>query len=226
MPPPSSDYLMHPDIPHTISQYITTYMPPMDGWCWPAKAEALALATLTHRPAVAVEIGVFAGRSAIAIALAMQHLSHGHIYGIDPWLADASAAGWHDENEKWWHGVDHDYIYRKCCEHIAANKVGERISLLRSTSNHIAAIISPHPFINLLHIDGNHSEEQSCQDVTAYVPLCTPGAPICFDDVHWATTKRAQRLLLTMCRLDRVIEGDGGQCAFYTRLVDTPTSTC
>ena len=62
-----------------------------DGWCSIEKAYALASAIIALRPGVVVEIGIWAGRSLIPMALALKKVGAGKIIGIDPWRAEESA---------------------------------------------------------------------------------------------------------------------------------------
>lgn len=213
-------------LPKLITDYIHNVLPHMEGWCTPAKAEALALAVLDHKPEVIVEIGVFAGRSLIALALAAHVTDKGRIIGIDPWDKDASIQGFApaDPNHKWWRNdVNHDFIYGQCVTFMKQLGVSGRVTLCRGTSEHslpgfhTCQELLGRPFIGFLHIDGNHSEMISCFDVEAYVPLVEPGGIVVFDDVNWGTTKRAQELLADLCDFQFFVETEGQKCAFYKK---------
>jgi predicted O-methyltransferase YrrM len=218
---PSTSSLMTNQLPDSLTSYIDTYMPRMDGWCNADKARALARAVISTDARVALEIGVYAGRSLIAIALAQQALSNDRtVYGIDPWSNAASTAGWDDANGAWWSGVDHDDIYRKAQSHLVATGTDSTALLIRATSDCIASLITapcPAPFLDLLHIDGNHSAAQSQRDVACFAPLVRPGGIICFDDTNWESTKAAQQLLLNYCTFTHFVEVPGQQCGFYLR---------
>jgi len=49
--------------------------------------------------------------------------------------------------------------------------------------------------IDILHIDGCHSEEASVRDVKLYIPQMNYGAYVWFDDASWPTTQKAIGLL-------------------------------
>ena len=58
--------------------------------------------------------------------------------------------------------------------------------------------------IDMLHIDGNHSEKTSFYDVTKWAPQVTSGGFIIFDDINWCengtlTTGRAVQWLDEHC---------------------------
>ena len=64
-----------------------------DGWCKLEKANALAAAIVSIQPNLIVEVGVWAGRSLIPMALSLKYLGKGKILGIDPWRAADSEIG-------------------------------------------------------------------------------------------------------------------------------------
>src|SRR4051812_47320274 len=76
-----------------------------EGWCTVDKAKTLAASVLAIRPGTVVQIGVWAGRSLIPMALACQSVHKGIVIGIDPWSPDASAEGQIGENLAWWKDV-------------------------------------------------------------------------------------------------------------------------
>lgn len=207
--------------PQPITDYITNVLPHMEGWCTPEKALALAQAVLKERPAIAVEIGVFAGRSLIAMGIAMQTLNHGRLIGIDPWTPEASVTGFgeKDDNRTWWAAVNHRYIYDQAVYYTKHLGLSNRVQLVQATSEIaypgllLARDILEGPFIDFLHIDGNHSEECSVYDTDHYVPLVIPGGSVWFDDTDWNTTKPAQNHLETLCEKVGMI----GTCGIYKR---------
>lgn len=216
-----------------LRYYIDAYMPTMDGWCCRAKAEALTEVVLKTSPQLCVEIGVYGGRSLIALALAMQHSAicgdqkPGHIIGIDPWTPEASESGHaeNDPNRKWWGALDHSLILQRCEQHIRNQGVVDLVTLVRLTSDAAFKIfgLAKEPCIDLLHIDGNHSEKHSYSDVNNYVPLVKPGGVVVFDDTNWNSTARAQELLGKLCKFDKFVEytdstGGTTQCGFYLKL--------
>lgn len=188
----------------TPETYIETFLPKMEGWCWREKAIAMSDLVLKFKPAVSVEIGVFGARSLIAQALAAQSLGSGHhVYGIDPYALSNVEAGSQisESDHAWWRTIDFTAILSKAHRAITDCGVSDYCSLLIMDSNRASALFSS---IQVLHIDGNHSEEISCQDVERWLPLVEPGGHIWMDDIHWPSTKRAQELMAEKC--DRVSE--------------------
>lgn len=198
----------------TPETYIETVLPKMEGWCTPEKARRIVGLVRESNSRTFVEIGVFAGRSLFAAALAQ--FGHGFYtlcIGIDPWNAYESTSGFNDENAKWWGKLDHDAIYNKCRATLEALELNDTCYLIRESSSLALPLIQRIAPVDILHIDGNHSEESSCRDVENYEPLVRPGGIILFDDTSWQTTKSAQKQLSRVAvQLDMV-----GDCGIYRK---------
>lgn len=180
-----------------LTDRIYSYIPKMEGWCTPEKAVALSNCILENKPNTIVEIGVFGGRSLMAMAFTCQFLNNGKVYGIDPWTADAALRDVQEkENLDWWSKVDYEYMYKKCLVQIIEHDASSVCNLYRTTSDKAVFMFDK---VNMVHIDGNHSESQSTQDVFMWMPKVPPGGYIWFDDIDWYSTKNAVRLLEERC---------------------------
>jgi len=178
-------------------------MDELEGWCSKEKASVLIDFVLMIKPKIAVEIGVYGGKSLVPIAYALQE-SGGKIYGIDPWSAGESAIGMDGVNLDFWGNLDHEAIYSHLVKKIKKFGLESTVSLIRKTSESAAPIQN----IDMIHIDGNHSEETSLIDVTKWVPLVRSGGIIIFDDVNWVTTNAATKWLDENCIKFATFEGD------------------
>ena len=177
-----------------LHDQIRAAITPMEGWCWPEKALALADLILSTQPQIVVEIGVFGGRSLIPQAMALRTNGAGMIYGIDPWKLEAALEGENGpESEAWWrNNVNLHDIHRKCVEEIWRHGLDDWCVLLRCPSQRAVTLF---PSIDILHLDGNHSELASCRDVELYLPRIKHGGHVWMDDTDWQTTQRAVGLL-------------------------------
>jgi len=154
----------------------------LQGWCSEEKASVLIDLVLQTRPEVILEIGVFGGKSLIPMAYAQHTLGIGKTYGIDPWEAAASIEGMQDPaNIEWWKKLDHEFILRGLTEKIGAFHLENQVQLLKMTSAEAPVIQE----IDILHIDGNHSEQTALFDVLKWVPCVKSGGLILFDDIGW-----------------------------------------
>lgn len=184
-----------------LKQSVSHMLNQLDGWCTYEKASILIDFVLQLKPKTIVEIGVFGGRSLLPLALAQKTLGFGKTYGIDPWDAKDSVEGLIAlEHKQWWENVDHSSVLHKLYHHIYSYQLQNQIELICSTSMNAPIIHN----IDILHIDGNHSEEASLFDVEKWVPLVNSGGLIIFDDLDWCerginTTKKAVDYLDRNC---------------------------
>ena len=166
-------------------------IPGLLGWCSEEKARRLAQIVRHRRARTVVEIGVFGGRSLVALGVGGRHVG-ARVVGIDPYAAAASLEGKNSaENDEWWARVDYEAVYRDAQN--AASLVGA--SVMRAKSIDVAPLFDAGG-VDVIHIDGNHSEETSTEDVRVWLPKLALGAFIIFDDIAWSTTNRAQKMIL------------------------------
>ena len=187
--------------PAQVKQFAFNAMLQLEGWFSQEKAGILVDLVLKNKPTTIVEIGVFGGKSLVPMAFALKANERGTIIGIDPWDNQASIEGLVNEtNKNWWGSLDHELIRLGLLSKIRQFGLENQIELIKSTSADAPAIED----IDLLHIDGNHSDGASYFDVTKWVPLVKSGGCIIFDDMTWYengvyTTSRAVEWLNTNC---------------------------
>lgn len=186
-----------------------------DGWCSPEKAYQLAAMVVALRPAVTVEIGVFAGRSAFSMALAHKVIGHGKVLGIDPYSVDAAAIGQEGEHKDWWMTKSNlDGIYNQIVSNIDLFNLKEYLTLVRAKSDDV----EPPVQIDLLSIDGNHGM-QAVRDVDRFAPKIRLGGICIMDDLAWPGGGVAQAVEhLRALGFAQLYPLDGG--AVFQRLYD------
>lgn len=190
------------------------------GWCTVEKALSLSSSIIQLKAKICVELGVYSGRSLIPQAITLRSIGAGIVYGIDPWKKENAAEGNCSEaDKKWWESINLDEIHNYCMSQIWKHGLDEWCCVIRSQSHHCHRLFDNvtlkrvDKVIDLLHIDGCHSEESSVRDVESYLPRVRRGGHIFFDDVDWTTTKRAQEMIESECsKIDQV-----GNCAIYQR---------
>lgn len=211
---------MNPDQAKGLADGLCSTLP---GWCKPEKRHALidsvfALREELNRPLTIVEIGVFGGSSYGALVLAAEHT--GSIaYGIDPWSIEKSTEYMIEQaNHDWWASIDHGKMYIDVV-HLFSSKPNARV--LRMTSAEAASYIHN---VDLIHIDGNHSEEKSTFDVQTWLPKVPLGGFVWMDDIDWheagvCTTAAACRLLEARCDLLQTIKIPGvNACGLFRKV--------
>lgn len=161
----------------------------LPGWCTQNKASVLIDLVLEAKARKVVEIGVFGGKSLVPMAIALKRLGKGHAYGIDPWCAEESAVGNSEVNREWWTNLNYSAILDKLLRNIKDLHLKKTVRLIKASSADCPAIRN----IDLLHIDGNHSEEVSFSDVMKWVPFVRERGIIVVDDVHWTTDGKSSQ---------------------------------
>ncbi len=199
---------------------ILKYQSSIPGWCKPEKATKMMDLIYETQPDLCVEIGVFGGSSIYPTACALKYLKQGVIYGIDPWATQASTEGYDsdDVNYQWWSKLNYEKIYSDYLLMLKRFQLTQYTKTLRMTSvdavEHFADAS-----IDILHIDGNHSEESALRDATLFFPKVKANGYIWFDDVNWNTTNTAVSWLLERCDLllDRSV---GQECFLFQKRND------
>ena len=190
----------------------------LHGWCSIEKATAMAELVLETNPKLCVELGVYGGRSLIATGFALQEANaDGVVWGIDPYTINAALEGnIGDANVEWWRKLDIHEICRHALSSITAFGLWNHIRLIIAKSEQSHTLF---PSIDILHIDSNHSEEKSTQDVRLWAPLVKPGGYIWFDDADWTTTQNALNVIQEYYadRVKDVVSHDSGVCRLYRK---------
>ena len=167
----------------------------MEGWCTGFKANIISNLTKKiqdmNGSCTAIEIGVFGGRSLLALGYQLNQPSH--VFGVDPYSAQESVMHQKEEaNKNYWSKIDYDKI-----KNGAFNGIREKqdvISMLVMTSIQASKLFTNELF-DVIHLDGNHSEETSCMDVELWFNKLKKGGYWIMDDTNWKTTQRAINLL-------------------------------
>lgn len=178
-----------------LKQKVLSLMTELEGWCSSFKAVTLIDLILLLKPNKVVEIGVFGGKSFIPMAMALKSNGAGMIYGVDPYDSQASIQGMEGANKKWWGSIDHQLILDGFNKKIKDLNLQQFIRLLRETSKNSPIVQD----IDLLHIDGNPSEETALIDVLKWVPLVRKGGVIVINNLHWNPHSKAVDWLNQNC---------------------------
>jgi hypothetical protein len=190
-------------LPGSLASAITAAMlaVPVDfgGGCSLLKGLLLASLIVDREMTLAVEIGVYRGRSLVPQALAFGVLRAGRVVGIDPYSAaearqtdDHEAP--HDSLETYALKTDWERLYLETRDRLASLGVGDRCELRRSTS-HAAAPSFDDGSVDMLHIDGNHDLAAVADDLRCYLPKLKRGALLVMDDASWRAIRPAMETL-------------------------------
>lgn len=195
--------------------YINNILPTLEGWCTKDKALTMYNTILTIDKPLCVELGVFAGRSLVAIAKASKK-QNGISYGIDAWSKEASLSGSNDAlNDEWWGNIDYEHFYNYTKNVLKDANVDDICFILRNKTSDVIDRFKDNS-IDFLHQDGNHSEEITTEEVNRWYNKVKLGGYWAFDDSDWPTTKNAQKLLIT--KGYKLLSENDGKWQLYKRV--------
>ena len=167
------------------------------GWCQPEKAIDLYDRTVELKSKLVVEIGVFGGKSLLALGLGAKKVGDCKAIGIDSWKFEDVLNEMDQTNKEWWASQDLEMVYRSAGQAMHKAMLHNIVQLIRKNS--VDALPNIPDSIDVLHIDGNHSEWDSTRDVLNWVPKVRSGGYIYMDDEDWETTGTAQKFLAKHC---------------------------
>ena len=192
----------------------------LQGWGWLDKTLTMARYVETEKPKICLGIGIFGGRTMVPMALQCRDNGFGVVYGVDPWTNPAALEGEHKpEDSKWWGAVNLFSVMIKFMGQIEQLGLIDIAIPIRATSQAIAGIFPPES-IDILDIDGNHSELASLRDIDLYYPKVRSGGLIWLDDTdgeRWPTNQAAVRKLESLCTRVLVVSGTEGHCTLYRK---------
>lgn len=210
-------------LPAHIEKAIREYIPHQEGWTTPSRACEMADLILQSNAQICVDIGVFAGRSTIAMGFAARELGTSMVYGVDPWKLDSAIEG--DsvaENARWWkENSNLEEMHRQTMHTIWAHRLDPWVTIIRNASHLISRLF---PVIDFINIDGCHTELASCRDVLLYLPKLRVGGFLTFDDADWATTQPALKLIEEQCELVNVVKEKNESRTYRKLAVDSKSA--
>ncbi len=205
-------------LPDHIKEAIFHYCVHMDGWTTPERGAEMASRIIETKAKVCVDIGVYAGRSTIAMGFAARELGDSMVYGIDPWKLDYAIEGDNvEENAKWWkENSNLEEMHRQAMRAVWSHRLDKWITIIRNGSQYVHQLF---PVIDFLNVDGCHTELASCRDVELYLPRLRSGGYLTFDDTAWETTQPALRMVEKECELiATMIDENKAEARTYRKL--------
>jgi len=179
-----------------IDARIDKILPAIPGWCTPEKGKRIAHLARDVNPRLCVELGVFGGRSLVALAMGMAMNGAGRVHGVDPFTKSAAMEGTNDKaNDVWWSKINYDDVRRHALRAVEVNGLQPFVTFVRERSQDVVDRYEDGS-IDILHQDSNHSAEVSTGEVRTWMPKLRLGGFWIFDDIDWETTRNAQQLLL------------------------------
>jgi Methyltransferase domain len=176
---------------------IDRFMQQLEGWCTPDKAKRMARLVVEGLHPVSVELGVFGGRSLLALGIAHRYgLGYGMAYGIDPYTADAALEGGDiNSDPSFWRNLDWPALQRQAM-FSAKLFAGESAQIVVGRSCDVVGRYRDRS-IGVLHQDGNHSAAVSSDEVRLWVSKLADGGCWIMDDTDFPTVHAAQKMMVS-----------------------------
>lgn len=162
----------------------------MEGWCKPHKANRLFELVLETDAKYSVELGVFGGKSLIALALGHKYKGSGVAFGFDPWNNKACIEdeGNDPKNDHWWATLDMEAIHQSCLHHLKINGLEGFCETIRLRNQGMAQIFA-NETLDIIHQDGNHNYKAITGELKSWIPKLKIGGLWIADDTSWAETQ-------------------------------------
>jgi hypothetical protein len=189
------------------------------GWCSREKAEKMMQLIYDTHPHHCVEIGVFGGSSIYPTAKALKYLKRGVVHAIDPWSNEECVKGYdsYDPNYQWWALVDLNEIYQGFLNMLKFHHLTRYCHVMRMTSKEALTYFVDES-IDILHIDGNHTEAIALADVTMYLPKIKKGGYLWFDDANWVSVGKAVEHLMFSPELTHDTDRSTETCFLFKKI--------
>jgi len=207
-----------------LSEIVFEQVETVPGWLLKSKCECFddvyssLYPVVTVTPPLAVEIGVWFGKSAIAQALMIKALRIDmQLVAIDPWSADAALDGTNDPaNDRWWQAQNFEEAKSYFEDELKLRGLRRFVNVWRDKAENCVNEFEDER-IDILHIDGNHSPEQSMADVMLWLPKVKKGGYIILDDTNWPSLSDAVRYMGDNCVLMKEVSEEGQGFALYRK---------
>ena len=181
-----------------LKQFISDQFPKMGGWCDAEKGFQIGKLVLDSKPQKIAEVGVFEGKSTLALAKACKMNGSGTVYAIDSWKKEDCIDDEVAANQEWWSTLDLDGHYEAFVGHTVRAQVVKNIQFCRMSSWDASRFL---PDMDMVHIYDNHAEWPSTSDVVNWLPKLKVGGYLVMDDVNWESTQTAIRFAEKYCTL-------------------------
>jgi len=160
------------------------------GFCWEEKALKLAEVVWTFHPRISIEIGVFGGKSFMPMAAAVTYIDQGRnrhrCYGIDVWEIEEASKNYEKNDKDFWSNQNMlNMTYEQSLKYVEELN-SNCVCLIKTTSQDFIKNFKDGE-IDFLHIDGNHSEEESYNDIVNWWPKMAKNGILVLDDIGWVS---------------------------------------
>lgn len=183
------------------------------GWTFEDKSKYMFDIVLDQKPSVVVEIGVWSGLSLASFCAASLIHTDCKVFAVDPWSEIAMSENGYNENlsER---QFQLDGIYTQFLRNFAVLGLDKNLTVHRKTSWDGSFDFADES-IDIIHLDGAHTEWDSTRDLIAWTPKLKVGGLFIMDDANWETMKLVQDLALK--KYEHLTYLEGGKTRVFVR---------
>lgn len=167
------------------------------GWCSYEKATWLANYVDASVINATLELGVYNGKSLFSTAAGFMSKKSGIAWGVDSWALDPCLNG-SPKDIATWEKTNFEGVYNSFIFNFAELRMFPYCNWIRATSREALPFFKNMNF-GLLHIDANHSEENSLWDIENYYPLVEKDGIIVLNESDWESVGACKKYLEDRC---------------------------
>lgn len=166
----------------------------------------------SKKPFLILEIGSWAGGSAITFAKAMQNTSkEGSVFCIDQWFPYFDLVTHTNATYKLMeHALSRNKIFNLFLHNVLTSGFQKTIHPLRGASDEILPLLA-HEQYDMVFIDGLHSYSQVLRDINTSMHLVRDGGLLCGDDLDLQTDDIDMKYTESVKELDYVTDPGNGK---------------
>lgn len=181
-----------------------------NSWCTEEKTNLIMDLIALTQPKICVEIGTFTGYSFFPIVSTLSFLGEGKAYAIDALSNFEAVKGIakSDPHYKWWLTVNMVQVHELFSKRMELLPLTPFYTSIWTPSRNA---VSQFDQIDFLHLDGNFSEEGSCEDALLYLPKVKSGGYILLSNLFLTVDNQYPKMkslwiLLDQCEIIAEIE--------------------
>ncbi|MDR2540079.1 MAG: class I SAM-dependent methyltransferase [Chlamydiales bacterium] len=186
------------------------------GWCSKEKAKRMMDLIYRTQPDLCVELGVYGGSSIYPTASALKFLKQGKVVAVDPWNTFHCLEGHNSDTDKYrfWSSVDQEEVYKGFHQMLEKFQLKPYCEIKRKPSLSAAEDFFDES-IDILHIDGNHTESIALGDAQTYLQKVKSNGHIWCDDANYPEVSKALEFLTLYC--DKVEDFSTDECILFKK---------
>lgn len=178
------------------------------GFCGMDTVRNMYNLSIQEKPKLAVEVGVFGGRSMFPVALGCHVNGFGEVHAIDAWSNAAASEGPQGVYEGAWKTYDFESRYQEVMRDSVKPPYDRIVKVVRA---HLIDIAESYQdgSIDFFHEDANHSPNIVRASIVKWLPKIRSGGLFVWDDPGWDSNDELVRDVHSNMGLSFIEHRDG-----------------